>query len=200
VGKTVREPARAGDNLLREHRRRIGDLETALRRFRPPLVSSLPDPDLGREVYFLAATGRRWHLVCDDPEGAYPWAAVGGGSLSAYVEGSQALTLSSWVTTGGPTVSIPLPGIHDLDLTAMAFDGAGGGGAAMSVENLGVDRDDAQVITSSSGTNTTQVLAGGRTIECTSSGTLTASYFAFANSQSVSRRTIRVRPVRVAAA
>jgi hypothetical protein len=97
------------------------------------IVSSLPaSPADGQEAYYLAdaTNGIVWHLrYRTAAAGAYKWEVVGGPPLvSQTVIGAQVNTTSGTpvALTGGPSLTVPLAGDYDIDMSAGMFStGAG---------------------------------------------------------------------------
>lgn len=90
-------------------------------------VTSLPgSPVDGQEIYYLAdaTNGVVWHLKYRAASGSsYKWEFVGGGALGAEVDTdeSRALTTYGALTTGGPSVTVPLAGDYVIEHGAAIY-------------------------------------------------------------------------------
>jgi hypothetical protein len=86
----------------------------------PATVTSLPSSPIdGQQIYYVAdaTNGVVWHLRYRAASGStHKWEFVGGGKIVLGPQGSlQLTTASTWTAvTGGPTLTIPLPGDYRI--------------------------------------------------------------------------------------
>lgn len=114
----------------------------------PALVTTLPStPVDGQEVYYqnaaMATAGLLWHLrYRSAATGSYKWEYIGGGALQHYisaVEGKTAGAAIGDLATIGPQITIPLPGVYDVDW-GFAYGnhtGQAGSGFTMALDGCG---------------------------------------------------------------
>lgn len=96
----------------------------------PQRVTSLPSSPIdGQEIIYVAdaTKGVLWHLKYNlGSASAYKWEFIGGSSLDAFVQTSEATTSTSYVdlATVGPSVTLALAGDYALEYGFGAFAGA----------------------------------------------------------------------------
>ncbi len=108
----------------------------------PPLVTQLPsNPTVGDTVMYAAdaTNGVYWNLYYDGI-GSYPWKYVGGPPLLDLVSASGETTTSSSYTalaTAGPTLTLPLAGDYDVNISAQTASTAAAHYAGFSSYDVG---------------------------------------------------------------
>jgi hypothetical protein len=105
------------------------------------LVEALPTSEAVKNdkcsYYADKANGIFWDLIYDG-EGEYPWKYIGGAPLHAEIETDQSTTSGSYtaLATAGPSLTVPLKGDYDVEISARIFGSESYG--AMSYEIGGV--------------------------------------------------------------
>jgi hypothetical protein len=93
----------------------------------PPLVNTLPgSPYDGQEIYYFVADGIIWHLryraaITD----SYKWEALGAPPPLAaeYVpQENLAAVVTTYQSLSGPSVTIPLAGIYDIEFGGFGYN------------------------------------------------------------------------------
>ena len=108
----------------------------------PPLVTQLPtNPTVGDTVIYAAdaTDGVYWNLYYDGI-GSYPWKYVGGPPLLDFVSAAgQTSTSSSYtaLATAGPTLTLPLAGDYDVNISAQTASTAAAHYAGFSSYDVG---------------------------------------------------------------
>lgn len=107
-----------------------------------PLVTSLPaNPIVGQEVIYIAdaTNGVYWRLYYDGI-GSYPWKFVGGPPiLNRVFANGESTTSSSYaaLTTAGPTLTLPLAGDYDVNISAITASTAAAHYSGISSYDVG---------------------------------------------------------------
>lgn len=108
----------------------------------PPIVTQLPsNPQFGDVVTYIAdaTNGVAWSLQYDG-SGSYPWKFVGGPPLFDLVSATGQTTTSSSYTalaTAGPTLTLPLAGDYDVNISAQTASTAAAHYAGFSSYDVG---------------------------------------------------------------
>lgn len=167
------------------------------------LVTALPPtPNDGDEIILVdsaTAPTYAWHLRYIAAKATNKWQFVGGAPLLAEVTASETTTSTSFValTTGGPSIPLPVAGDYFVEVGFTGGNDAGGRGAAMSYDIGGTGAVDADMATSGYDTNVFPSVSRVRKKAGLTAVTLTAKY-RVANSvgtATFSNRWMRVTPI-----
>lgn len=85
-----------------------------------PLVTSLPTVTEATDIYYqsaaMATDGLRWHLAYNPASAsAYKWEVIGGAPLFNEVLPDFNTASATYVTGGGPSLTLPLAGDYIID-------------------------------------------------------------------------------------
>lgn len=171
-----------------------------------PLVSALPAPSDGLEVYYLAdaTNGIVWHLRYRAASlSAHKWEYVGGPALSAAVDTQETLATGATAfvdaPTAGPVITVPLAGDYDYDFAANTLNNAGASGLATGLGIAGVlpavpHQESANSASSGAPASTTHA---NRLLDLAAGTALKLMYQRTTTAIIVRWRYLRVRPIRV---
>jgi hypothetical protein len=173
----------------------------------PAVVTSLPSsPVDGQEIRYLAdaTNGIIWNLKYRAASAsAYRWEVIGGSALFAEVAPEESTTAGAYgaLTTAGPSVTVPLAGDYDVDVSATAANSGTNVGFFMSYDispTAAVDADAAFGQAGASGTNNYFAIRRLRRKTALAAGTvLVSKYRVTGGTGAFNRRQLYVRPVRV---
>ena len=169
-------------------------------------VTTLPTaPVNGQEVYYVAdaTNGIVWHLKYRSASAsAYKWEFVGGPSLFAEIATNETTASTTYVAlaTAGPTVTVPLAGDYDVEISLRNLN-SGAGLACLRSFSIGataaVDADAAVGAPAVGSTDSFCSLRYRRKTALAASTALAAKYRVTGGTGSFITRAMQVTPVRV---